>query len=186
MCQLRCVKNCFLLLNHTLCDPLKNWRFSSNFFFSLFFSLFAFFFSTFYCLDRIFFSCIFHIACNPADPFHFHADVINHLTAWALDRCDLLQLFIHTFCPSVHSWVWCIFCVVTITVYSILLCSVPQIIWRRSPAMIKKRKIGKKNGIGMRFPLTKHPNYTQDDTLEDDFSLCRHPSIHSFIPLVNP
>lgn len=155
-----------LLLNHNV-DPLKNWRFSSDF---------RLLFSNFHCLNRIFF-CIFHIACNLADPFHFHADVINHLTAWALDRCDLLQLFIHTFCPSVHSWVWCIFCVATIIVYSTLLCSLHQIMWRRSPVMIKKKK-KKIKTAGMRISSTKHLNCTQDDTLENDFSSCRHPSIH--------
>lgn len=97
MCQsVRCVKNCFFLLNHK-CNPLKNWRFSSKFF-SLLFLFRLLFPQIVHCLDGIFF-CIFHIACNPADPFHFHADVINHLTAWALDRCDLLQFFIHTFLP---------------------------------------------------------------------------------------
>lgn len=135
MCQLRCVKNCF-------CYWITMWSIEELkifiYFFLLLLFLPSFLFSpssTFHCLDGIFF-CIFHIACNPADPFHFHADVINHLTAWALDRCDLLQLFIHTFCPSVHSWVWCIFCVATIIVYSTLLCSLHQIIWRRSPFMI--------------------------------------------------
>lgn len=136
MCQLRCVKNCF-------CYSITMWSieelkiFILFFLFSLLFSFFVFFFVIFIVRVEFSFVHILHIACNPTDPFHFHADVINHLTAWALDRCDLLQLFIHTFCPSVHSWIWCIFCVAKIFVYSTLLCSLHQIIWGRSPATIK-------------------------------------------------
>lgn len=161
----------FLLLNHNVI----HWRIGDFHLMFFFFLLFSPSFSTFHCLDGTFF-CIFHIACNPADPFHFHADVINHLTAWALDRCDLLQLFIHTFCPSVHSWVWCIFCVATIIVYSTLLCSLHQIIWRRSPVMIKKKEW---KTAGMRISLTKHPNCTQGDTFERWFFFMQT-SIHSF------